>query len=382
MYEKLSNKSDLVKKILEFNIEIATPTNNFHKFALHLINKYFGYEKMMFFPYHQKFYAKFGKTKEDVFFKYVTLNMTHESIEAYSKHIRHIDIFSTKRLSKELLDRKVLFTSDVIGREEYLQSEYYERMHALRLEQQACIILKENSESIAAIVIFRSQDEEAFSETDYYLMEYLSDLVSRQYSLSKSVSKENIISTAFDMFFKSSQVGAIVINHRLSVVLANESAQSIGDHFMDDFKNVGWNFLNNNYQSKRRYQRLQEMVDAIGLDLINSVKGKEFASAYMDYIFTSSPFLFLDTSGDVEIYNLIFIYARKKKLNSVTEEAFEQLTTREKEILGYILNGMDNEEIAAHAHISVYTVRTHISNIYQKFNVNSKAGLLLLLKNH
>ena len=42
--------------------------------------------------------------------------------------------------------------------------------------------------------------------------------------------------------------------------------------------------------------------------------------------------------------------------------------------------GMKNEQIAQELHISIYTVRTHIANIYKKFEVGNKVDLLMSLQ--
>lgn len=49
------------------------------------------------------------------------------------------------------------------------------------------------------------------------------------------------------------------------------------------------------------------------------------------------------------------------------------LSEREKEILQYTVTGHDAKRIAEIIGISVLTVRKHISNIYQKLHINSKA---------
>lgn len=48
------------------------------------------------------------------------------------------------------------------------------------------------------------------------------------------------------------------------------------------------------------------------------------------------------------------------------------LTAREKEILGYLAEGHTYQNIASKLYISISTVRTHIMNIYDKLQVNSK----------
>jgi DNA-binding NarL/FixJ family response regulator len=48
-----------------------------------------------------------------------------------------------------------------------------------------------------------------------------------------------------------------------------------------------------------------------------------------------------------------------------------ELTTREKEILKYLTNGLSYKMVAAECNISFETVRTHIKNIYSKLHVAS-----------
>ncbi|WP_375446807.1 response regulator [uncultured Fibrella sp.] len=49
------------------------------------------------------------------------------------------------------------------------------------------------------------------------------------------------------------------------------------------------------------------------------------------------------------------------------------LTEKEREVLLRLVEGDSYKLIAAHCHISMGTVRTHIVNIYQKLHVNSKS---------
>jgi DNA-binding NarL/FixJ family response regulator len=52
------------------------------------------------------------------------------------------------------------------------------------------------------------------------------------------------------------------------------------------------------------------------------------------------------------------------------------ITSREKEILQYTVNGWDAKRIAVKLSISVLTVRKHIAHIYDKLHVNSKAEII------
>lgn len=58
---------------------------------------------------------------------------------------------------------------------------------------------------------------------------------------------------------------------------------------------------------------------------------------------------------------------------------FNVLSVREQNVLQHLVEGLEYKEIADKLFISPATVRTHISNIYQKLHVNSKAQAIKLV---
>ena len=63
-------------------------------------------------------------------------------------------------------------------------------------------------------------------------------------------------------------------------------------------------------------------------------------------------------------------------------KTLDPLTVREKEVLQLILSGKSNREIAGALYISENTVKTHIRNIFSKYDVSSRVELVsTLLKN-
>jgi DNA-binding NarL/FixJ family response regulator len=62
---------------------------------------------------------------------------------------------------------------------------------------------------------------------------------------------------------------------------------------------------------------------------------------------------------------------------SGTEDRFELLTGREREILQLIAEGNSNKEVAARLFLSVYTVETHRKNILEKLQLHGPADLIL-----
>lgn len=67
---------------------------------------------------------------------------------------------------------------------------------------------------------------------------------------------------------------------------------------------------------------------------------------------------------------------RAFQTKNLTNEYFQELSKREKEILEQLNQGYSYKEIAQKLFLSVDTVRTHIRNIYEKLQVNSRVEAL------
>jgi DNA-binding NarL/FixJ family response regulator len=63
-------------------------------------------------------------------------------------------------------------------------------------------------------------------------------------------------------------------------------------------------------------------------------------------------------------------------------ETLQNLTKRETEILQLVAEGLTNEEIAKKVFISEKTVKTHLTNIFDKLQVNNRFKAALLVINH
>lgn len=73
---------------------------------------------------------------------------------------------------------------------------------------------------------------------------------------------------------------------------------------------------------------------------------------------------------------LVEDYMRQMREREV-EDSYELLTTREREILQLLAEGKNNKDVANLLNLSLYTVETHRSNIFQKLNLHSTAELIL-----
>lgn len=103
------------------------------------------------------------------------------------------------------------------------------------------------------------------------------------------------------------------------------------------------------------------LKDSAEHDLINAVKAVSEGKAFFSPAISKM---------------LVEDYMRQMQDRQV-EDSFDLLTTREREILQLLAEGKVNKEVAVTLNLSLHTVETHRSNIFQKLNLHSGAELIL-----
>jgi LuxR family maltose regulon positive regulatory protein len=99
-----------------------------------------------------------------------------------------------------------------------------------------------------------------------------------------------------------------------------------------------------------------------------------------DYNIKSSFYLFKEVILEAEKNKEIWIKPLSKKekefhqklIDSLKSESKIKLTARELEVLALLSQGLTNKEISKELFISEATTKTHVLNIYQKLEVNSR----------
>jgi len=75
---------------------------------------------------------------------------------------------------------------------------------------------------------------------------------------------------------------------------------------------------------------------------------------------------------------LITEFARRPPDLPAADDALAQLTGREREVLAQLAAGLSNAETAANLHLSVATVKTHVSRLLTKLNARDRAQLVVI----
>lgn len=84
-----------------------------------------------------------------------------------------------------------------------------------------------------------------------------------------------------------------------------------------------------------------------------------------------------------EILTRLIDLIPREKTGSISEEdLFAGLSKREKEVAGYVAQGMTNQTIAEKMFVSLRTIKAHLSSIYDKTGLRNRLELGLSLRGH
>jgi len=371
---------------LSFALDVAQEGENFPKKVLALLDKHFGFRRSIFFPHSYSLAGLCGAKRSAALSNYITYGISYGPMYDYKDHVYKDDIFHYSRLPAHLKRKRVIFTEDVMPYSEFEKSPFGVHMMAVDMGYQACLYLYSGERVIASIALLRSQQESPFNENDRALLDYVSHLIEVNYQSFLNQSGEAKFLDSFHLFFQDMKMGAIILNQDLTVVQANPMAREVSHIFWEHFRNNQNHFLRSNYQGEEQYREVQTMVNEISEKLTASGSGGlgngslTLSSVGGEITFYHTSFLSINATGAIQTWHILALTNKAKELPQSVGHPYNSLTQQERRIAYLLASGMKNEHIAEELHISIYTVRTHIANIYKKFEVGNKIDLLMSLQ--
>lgn len=363
---------------LGFAVDVAREGENFPKKALALLDKHFGFRRSIFFSHDRSVTSQRRSAAPG---SYITYGIGYGPMYDYKERVYRDDIFHYARLPSHLRGRRVVFTDDILPFPEFEKTPFGQHMMAVDMYYQACLFLYEGERVVASIALLRSVDELRFDEDDRALLNYIGQLIELHYRSFSSQSGEAHLLEGFQTFFQELKMGAVLLNQEMSVVTANAAAREISRVYAEKFRGGQGSFLRSNYQSGGQLREVQTMVNEVS-ERLTRENGSclELAAIGGALDVYHEPLLYMSAAGAMQTWHLLTITCKTRQLPRDVEHPYNSLTQQERKIAYHLSVGKKNEQIAQELHISIYTVRTHIANIYKKFEVSNKVDLLMSLQ--
>lgn len=83
-----------------------------------------------------------------------------------------------------------------------------------------------------------------------------------------------------------------------------------------------------------------------------------------------------------EVVELLRLAGRQRKQTREAQQAIENLTPREREVLQLLAEGLSDKEIAQRLYVGVGTVRNHVVSVLSKLGVHSRLQALVFAVRH
>jgi len=121
--------------------------------------------------------------------------------------------------------------------------------------------------------------------------------------------------------------------------------------------------------------KLSEMQKEKVTDLLSHYDPHDGYGAHIFQEFRTSKYWKLYLSGSVLVVLACLLYGYRYYKQRSVLKTWRGLSQREMDIVGLILSGKSNKEVALALSIELSTVKTHVNNIYAKLKVNSRKDL-------
>lgn len=269
----------------------------------------------------------------------------------------------------------VLCYTDITPYSEFIKTEYYnDFLIPQPIHFGMFLYLTSPAGLLGRISIFRPKRNPNFSERELRMAKLFVPHLSfalENAKLYKQVKEERDF---FKIIDECSFYGILILNDRIKPIFINQKAME----FIGSLKDKAILLSDSFFPPMEVQKDCLELVEAIKRGEIIPLPKNRVVSFSPQHHFSFRSQVIHKNFG-IKCQTLLMISIEKLNEIKVNEEALQeihQLTAREAEIVGCVVEGLTNAEIAGRLFISEVTVKKHIQNIFEKMGVNNRATLI------
>jgi len=239
----------------------------------------------------------------------------------------------------------------------------------------------------ASISLFRSTNEADFTYQDVLKAGAVSSYMSTIFHNATLLSQLREEKARFESIYQSMEEGVIILDHQLKIIFYNSKALEMSRQWSP--KGLRWN----NDQGNRSFV----VPDKVLEDCLALKSGFETEGSMVDLVRRRSAYVYVNESDYFRVDSKIFtnpfesmskayflISIRSPSQIADHSEGWMKkeyhLTKRELEIIRCVSQGLTNQQTADKLFVSLFTVITHLKNIYRKVGVRNRTELVYRLQ--
>ncbi len=256
---------------------------------------------------------------------------------------------------------------DIEGSEE---SAHKKEMDRFFISQYAVIGVNSSTRNLMHLIhVFRQQQFGEFSEKDLELFGYIGKLFNKSKALYTAHMQQTRLLESTVAYTDTADFGFAILDYKGRIINQNSVFKKYSARLSPSLTDaeVISDILGLVAGDKEIYSspNFAKIVQVSGFEIIVRKKRVQFS-------YTSGALIFITISS---------IGSRKAlSMDSTELRARYGFSKRESEVAELMLQGFDNQSIAERLYISLATVKTHISHIFRKTDVNSRTELIQKLR--
>ena len=296
---------------------------------------------------------------------YDTVNLKKiYSNEFIDKDIKNKYIFDNKSAfhfsNKADTSSHILYLEDIISFIDYEQTAFYNglfKQHDIFYE--AIILL---DDSLSSLSLYKSKHDGNFNNEERLLITHIGRAARQGYEISKNINRMSqdiqLLKESRDIF----PFGNIIINEKKEAVDYNTTAVNFCKTITGE--------INTERVISTFITQLEHATD------FTTCAEQKIFYYILGFKIEISTLINKNQYGNLEKNYLIIISKQSSKEDASAFVKKYGITNREMEIINLVAQGETAREIADELCISIYTVKAHMKNIFQKLEVNNQKAMI------
>ncbi len=277
-----------------------------------------------------------------------------------------------------LHERGVVMWQDFLSYESFVSSEYYnDFLKPQKIFFEVMGYLQFEDSILGIIGMYRSRKSKAFCNSDLQRLKFLCSFIALGLNNIKIHNQFNIQTSIMETLGHLSSGAVIIMDNEFNPIYLNHMAKKICSE-------TGYNL-----SYRENYRKPIPQVFLKDCKLLRERTKKQQGQEHMQPIRSVIRFRSTDFIVHSQLFEKAFQSTFEKvfliridpvsnalELDQKKIKGLFDLTRRESEIVSFIAKGKKNSDIARKLHISELTVKTHIQNIFEKMNANSRSAVV------